>query len=57
MFRNLKLWFYRNTIRALNNERMQLMDRLNEVRRVHGRSAPLQSRLNNITAELMKIGL
>lgn len=55
--RGVRLFVNRKKIYRLNNERMDLMDRLNEVRRVHGRSAPLQSRLNYVTAELMRIGL
>jgi len=57
MFRNLKLWFYRKRIHNLNVQRELLMDWLNEVRRVHGKSSHLQKRLQEVTAELMRIGL
>lgn len=55
ILRRFHLWLHKPTIRRLNNKRMSLMDRIYEQRRVHGRSSHLQSRLNEVTRQLLEM--
>jgi hypothetical protein len=49
-------WRHEKKVKRWNDERMDLVDRMKEARRVHGKVSHMQKRYQHLTMKIMQTG-